>query len=788
MGCSTSAPVPVTDQIRELLSQQAPLLLRFISQVDCHISLYISEKQRSLSIQRYELLWLPLLISLPVTFDYSTIVPPLDVYFVWYCHMLCSEEYRNDILCMSKGLKEFFPHRFLSDADNDRALERCRSLWQQRYGDETAFELDLDDEDRRVMENFAIVQGVAVSNHAHITGSSNLLPPLPPTTAAAAAASRNTNDVNNQHDWITLNTVSSSMSLLLCDLHTVMRSQQIVHYQYQLPHYLNDIAFQSQAIELYIDVFLDLCRLSSSKQWLPTFAMQWIWYAHLCLPQLYAEHCLQLCGRIVRSSDIIPIVDIEERVRSWQEMDAEIVKRKFRHIYVEGGHYRGDPTSGQLSTLLLQRLISEYEGYYPRDVYIEKSFGRGWNAIIERMNSPSIASVSPPCMPTTLMKRYQNMDVDDKIEEDHRFDQYEQTLTPSFRALQRFNLSIPRLKRWSQLPGGLKMSALLSVQGVCLEFFLKNDMIASVHSLTPLQCRHSLFEQHCFCQKSDSSVALISNSADNANNSDAQRPNSFYNVNSLVRRCQTLLVRIAGHDQVLLHGEWASNSPFTSSTSTSTATPLTTSKTCRPNSFGLSSARVGSSNNTNKASHSPANTPSLLLSMTSSSALDAETEMVNIHQQPRSMTVDHNDVEGFPLVTVFGMPFQEMQTMVISHIGEEHDSRPIFELSSVCRFLGHDNVDDSVIFDIHRSVIQGERNAPPVLSIVLGMSLSLLHVILRPNDNEHALTRESFNPFFIATGSLFPITKGSSTETEGNMSVDNPLEWSSFAELKSKHV
>ncbi|KAL3852861.1 hypothetical protein ACJMK2_016470 [Sinanodonta woodiana] len=91
----------------------------------------------SRAIYRYEYYWLPLAVE----HRGQVLTAPLDISWVWHCHMLCPKSYVKD--CMSI-VGVVIDHKFV---DNEqRALERSKYLWLKKYQDtREPFEIDMND-------------------------------------------------------------------------------------------------------------------------------------------------------------------------------------------------------------------------------------------------------------------------------------------------------------------------------------------------------------------------------------------------------------------------------------------------------------------------------------------------------------------------------------------------------------------------------------------------------------------------------------------------------------------
>lgn len=86
---------------------------------------------------RYEKLWLPLLAGLP-PHQVTDQVPPLDIHWVWHCHLLSPRQYESDCRLITQGkvLDHCLPNNI------KKGLKRSEKLWSCQYPDEP-FHADL---------------------------------------------------------------------------------------------------------------------------------------------------------------------------------------------------------------------------------------------------------------------------------------------------------------------------------------------------------------------------------------------------------------------------------------------------------------------------------------------------------------------------------------------------------------------------------------------------------------------------------------------------------------------
>jgi hypothetical protein len=107
--------------------------LEFLQEVAKHPKLQ-EEPQISNALRRYEQLWLPLLRNS----NGEDLLPPLDIHWMWHCHMLAPQAYNDDcvrLLGKAAGHKFFFTEKERMDA-----RDKTRNIWNQYYGSTEPFD------------------------------------------------------------------------------------------------------------------------------------------------------------------------------------------------------------------------------------------------------------------------------------------------------------------------------------------------------------------------------------------------------------------------------------------------------------------------------------------------------------------------------------------------------------------------------------------------------------------------------------------------------------------------
>lgn len=101
--------------------------LQFLQMVDRNPLLYGPMVKQS--IRRYETLWLPLVAGNPD----EILAAPLDIEWIWHCHMLAPLAYEKD--CMD-SYGTIIKHQLQTERDRAKSLEISKQLWVVKFPDE----------------------------------------------------------------------------------------------------------------------------------------------------------------------------------------------------------------------------------------------------------------------------------------------------------------------------------------------------------------------------------------------------------------------------------------------------------------------------------------------------------------------------------------------------------------------------------------------------------------------------------------------------------------------------
>ena len=108
--------------------------LHFLYNVNRNPGLY-EEWLFKKAIRRYEAFWLPLAAE----HKKESLAAPLDIEWVWHCHMLAPVRYDADSKSIAGLVVE---HKLMSEKDRTKSLEKSRKYWTAKYPNEP-FEIDL---------------------------------------------------------------------------------------------------------------------------------------------------------------------------------------------------------------------------------------------------------------------------------------------------------------------------------------------------------------------------------------------------------------------------------------------------------------------------------------------------------------------------------------------------------------------------------------------------------------------------------------------------------------------
>eukprot|EP00667_Euglena_gracilis_P000265 EG_transcript_265 len=238
---ASSSPLPKWDV--EDLVKWTMGSVQFHQAVHAHSCLH-SRRMISRAIHRYEAFWLPLAFRKQDT----TLVPPMDVAWVWQAHMSAPKEYEQDCLATVSAIVDHCPP--IGEKQMSKGVERARAIWNQWYRDEPY--------------DFQCCCGA------------------PPAEEGEAEPAR--------------------PSAFSYDLHAAVARQHSRTFQTLLPHF-RDPKFMRMAVQRYLQ-HITLCKEYPTIFLVPTYDITVVWGAHLCRPLRYRSDMDMFAGRILDRDDL----------------------------------------------------------------------------------------------------------------------------------------------------------------------------------------------------------------------------------------------------------------------------------------------------------------------------------------------------------------------------------------------------------------------------------------------------------------------------------------------------
>lgn len=267
------------------LIQAALNELDFLRVVDSHPLLHGGPLVDQ-AIQRYEQLWLPLVAE-----SSEPLLAPLDIEWVWYCHMLCPLAYEAD--CMNL-FGRMIDHQLTKAIDYWKAVARSQTIWNRRYP-HVPFQVDMD----------------RVTDQGYLKHAPSRL-----TYDIAAAISR----------------------------------QRVFYYQVSLPHY-QDRKFIEKAVIRY-QKFLYLKKLNPELYIVPCYDIDLVWHAHQTHPVVYKNDTVNILGKTLDHDDSTTDRSSGSYLTVSYKATRETWRSTYNEQYSNyGSMYRGESPRGKLSPI-----------------------------------------------------------------------------------------------------------------------------------------------------------------------------------------------------------------------------------------------------------------------------------------------------------------------------------------------------------------------------------------------------------------------------------------------------
>lgn len=281
--------VPWNFTLNVNLQEGAEQQLELLQEVASHPMLE-DEKVLRQAMYRYENYWLPLAAKHPA----ETLAAPLDVEWIWHCHMLSPLNYQHDC---SQLAGRIISHKLYSAVERRKHQQKARSLWQVEYPQEP-YHLDLE-------------------------------------TAFCG-------------------TQEDAYTRLSCDILGAAFRQKVFYYQVSLPHY-RDAQFLSAA-ELRYKRFLFLKQQNPDMAIVPCYDIDLMWHTHQLHPLAYKIDTETILGWTLIHDDTVIDRSPGFKLSKVDGNTVDLWQSTFEHNFaVCGAMYRGEPPSGKLHALTPQQ-------------------------------------------------------------------------------------------------------------------------------------------------------------------------------------------------------------------------------------------------------------------------------------------------------------------------------------------------------------------------------------------------------------------------------------------------
>ena len=243
------------------------------------------------AIARYETLWLPLLAGQN---KQEPLPAPLDIEWVWHCHMLAPNAYQHD--CM-QIVGKIIDHKLYSEKDRSKKLATSRQIWEAAYPKEP-FDLDL--------KNF-----------------------------------RGREEASGRSTKITYDIVASALR------------QKEFYYQVSLPHY-TDTKFLKFALNRYRK-FLYLKQQEPSLFIVPCYDTDLMWHTHILHPLFYKHDTELLHGKTFNHDDSVNDRSEGSKLNTSQQATQRSWLTAFNENFMLfGAMWRGNNPIGKLFSMTSQ--------------------------------------------------------------------------------------------------------------------------------------------------------------------------------------------------------------------------------------------------------------------------------------------------------------------------------------------------------------------------------------------------------------------------------------------------
>ena len=238
------------------------------------------------ALHRYEKYWLPLAAE----HSKECLSAPLDIEWVWHCHMLSPRAYVKDSKAIANMVVN---HTLRSRSDYEGALKKSEAYWLQKYA--------------YVKEPFHLDHSIPLDTPAVIEFQSK----------------------------ITYDIISSALR------------QKVFYYQVSLPHYTDPIYLKKSVMRY--KQFLYLKSKHPDEFIVPCYDIDVMWHSHQLNPWLYKKETMAIVGNLVNHDDNVTDRREGSKLSNSHAMTQKYWKDEFNETFSHfGAMYRGPPAGGVL--------------------------------------------------------------------------------------------------------------------------------------------------------------------------------------------------------------------------------------------------------------------------------------------------------------------------------------------------------------------------------------------------------------------------------------------------------
>ena len=247
----------------------------FLRMVDEHPALSSEPVIRN-AIYRYEQYWLPLVAEYEEIF----LPAPLDIEWVWHCHILNPSQYRIDC---TKIVNKVVDHRPYKLCEHNISLSK--RYWKDKYKN-VPFDIDLKNVTPIMIESYYAQQSIY-------------------------------------------------------DIASATLRQRLFNYSSSLPHY-RDKKFLKKAVRRYY-IMLKIKKSHPSTFIVPCYDNDLIWHTHQQHPLAYQQDTLSILGKMLNHNDTTTDRSPGSHLANSSAETRELWRKKSKAFSVPGTLYRGEP-------------------------------------------------------------------------------------------------------------------------------------------------------------------------------------------------------------------------------------------------------------------------------------------------------------------------------------------------------------------------------------------------------------------------------------------------------------